>query len=134
MTMNTFTIWFLKIALSASFLSAVADRFGLWGPAGTAGVSWGNFESFTAYTAKVNPLVPQRFIPLLAWAATVLETSLGVLLLTGIMSKEVALAAAVLLAIFALSMAFGLGIKSPLDYSVFSACAAAVALYVLLAA
>ena len=28
---------FLRFALAAGFLSAVADRFGLWGPPGTPG-------------------------------------------------------------------------------------------------
>jgi len=32
---------FARIALGASFLSAVADRFGLWGPYGAKNVSWG---------------------------------------------------------------------------------------------
>lgn len=30
--------WAVRIALAAAFLSAVADRFGLWGSAGTEGV------------------------------------------------------------------------------------------------
>src|SRR5262244_2402672 len=34
---------FARFALGASFLSAVADRFGLWGPYGAKNVSWGNF-------------------------------------------------------------------------------------------
>jgi hypothetical protein len=32
---------FARFALGASFLSAVADRFGLWGPHGAKNVSWG---------------------------------------------------------------------------------------------
>src|ERR1700739_838222 len=32
---------FARFALGASFLSAVADRFGLWGPYGAKNVSWG---------------------------------------------------------------------------------------------
>ena len=31
--------WFLRIALSASYLSAVADRFGAWGGPGSPGVA-----------------------------------------------------------------------------------------------
>ena len=31
----------LRVALAVAFLSAVADRLGLWGPAGTGGVEWG---------------------------------------------------------------------------------------------
>ena len=45
-------VWLLRVALAFSFLSAVADRFGLWGPFGVAGVGWGDFERFTAYTAN----------------------------------------------------------------------------------
>src|SRR5262249_19858863 len=37
---------FARFALGASFLSAVADRFGLWGPYGAKNVSWGNFSHF----------------------------------------------------------------------------------------
>lgn len=33
---------FLRLALGATFLTAVADRFGLWGPAGAANVAWGD--------------------------------------------------------------------------------------------
>jgi hypothetical protein len=40
--------WMVRLPLAFSFLSAVADRFGLWGPFGTAGVAWGDFERLTA--------------------------------------------------------------------------------------
>ena len=40
----------MRMALAAGFLSAVADRFGLWGPIGTPGVSWGGFAKFLDYT------------------------------------------------------------------------------------
>ena len=46
--------WFLRIALAAGFLSAVADRFGLWGPPGTPGVAWGNWSEFLDYVAALN--------------------------------------------------------------------------------
>src|SRR5689334_17930898 len=45
-------VWLLRVALAFSFLSAVADRFGLWGQFGS-GVAWGDFERFTAYTAQL---------------------------------------------------------------------------------
>src|SRR5437016_11159934 len=41
---------FARFALGASFLSAVADRFGLWGPHGAKNVSWGDFAHFVEYT------------------------------------------------------------------------------------
>ena len=37
---------FLRIAVSFTMLSAVADRFGLWGE----GAVWGNMDAFLAYT------------------------------------------------------------------------------------
>ena len=45
----------MRMALAAGFLSAVADRFGLWGPIGTPGVSWGGFAKFLDYTATILP-------------------------------------------------------------------------------
>jgi hypothetical protein len=44
---------FLRLALATGFLSAGADRLGLWGPRGTPGVAWGGFDSFLAYTGKL---------------------------------------------------------------------------------
>jgi putative oxidoreductase len=54
--------------------------------------------------------------------------SLGVLLILGVWPRWVALGSAVLLALFGIAMAISFGIKSPLDYSVFSASAGAVLL------
>ncbi len=50
---------FARFALGASFLSAVADRFGLLGPYGAKNVSWGNFAHFVEYTGAVMSLFPQ---------------------------------------------------------------------------
>jgi uncharacterized membrane protein YphA (DoxX/SURF4 family) len=117
-------ILYARIALGAAFLSAVADRFGLWGKYG----GWGNFANFTKYTAEVNSFLPAFVIPFLAWAATLAETSLGIGLIIGIWPRWVALGAALLLAMFGTAMAISFGVKSPLDYSVFSASAGALLL------
>ena len=50
----TFSSVFVRLALGVSFLSAVADRFGLWGVYGQPNVSWGNYARFVDYTAKLN--------------------------------------------------------------------------------
>jgi len=42
----TFSSVFVRLALGVSFLSAVADRFGLWGVYGQPNVSWGNYARF----------------------------------------------------------------------------------------
>src|SRR5580693_208639 len=115
---------YVRIALGVAFLSAVADRFGLWGKYG----GWGNFANFTKYTGEVNSFMPALIIPFLAWAATIAELSLGILLILGLWTRWVAFSAAALLFLFAISMAISFGLKSPLDYSVFSASAGALLL------
>jgi putative oxidoreductase len=115
---------YARFALGAAFLSAVADRFGLWGKYG----GWGNFANFTQYTGQVNSFMPAFTIPFLAWAATAAELSLGVALIIGFRPRSVALGAATLLFLFGTAMAISFGIKSPLDYSVFSASAGALLL------
>jgi uncharacterized membrane protein YphA (DoxX/SURF4 family) len=116
---------YLRIALAAAFLSGIADRFGLYRG---RNVGYGNFDGFMRYTAQVNSFMPAFTIPFLAWAATCAEFSFGVLLILGIWPRWVALGSAVLLALFGLAMAISFGVKSPLDYSAFSASAGALVL------
>ena len=115
-----------RVALATAFLAAVADRFGLWGPAGSPGVAWGNFDAFTAYTAQLNFFMPPATIPFLAWTATIAEVVLGIALLLGLFTRTSALLSALMLLAFALTMTLANGIKSPLNYSVFSALGAAL--------
>jgi uncharacterized membrane protein YphA (DoxX/SURF4 family) len=121
-------IWLLRIALAAAFLSAVADRFGVWGPNGAPGVGWGDWPHFVAYTGKLLWFLPSALVNPSAWLATISEAVLAIALLTGLASRIVALASAALLASFALTMTLALGVKAPLDYSVFTATAAALLL------
>jgi len=55
--------WFLRLALAAGFLSAVADRFGMWGPPGAPNVAWGTWQPFVEYVAKLNWFAPKHAIP-----------------------------------------------------------------------
>jgi hypothetical protein len=71
---------FLRFALGVSFLSAVADRFGLWGTYGQPHVAWGDFARFVAYTGKLNWFVPTILLPTSAWASTFAEMLLGLAL------------------------------------------------------
>jgi uncharacterized membrane protein YphA (DoxX/SURF4 family) len=114
---------FARLALGAGFLSAVADRFGIWGASGATNVAWGDFGSFTAYAAKLNPWAPDALVPLVAWTATFLEIVLGILLIVGWQTRWVALASGVILLLFALGMTVGTGIKTAFDASVFAASA-----------
>ena len=92
---------YARIALGTAFLSAVAGRFGIW----DRHVDWAHFERFIRRTADVNAFMPAFTIPFLAWAATAAEISCGVLLIAGVQLRWVALASAVLLALFATAMA-----------------------------
>ena len=42
-----------RAALGVSFLLSVSDRLGFYGNPGERGVSWGTFERFLGYAAKV---------------------------------------------------------------------------------
>ena len=117
-------ILYLRTALGAAFLSGIASRFGLYG----RNVGYGNFDGFMRYTAQVNSFMPSFTIPFLAWAATLAEFVLGLALILGTWPRWVALGSAALLALFGIAMAISFGIKSPLDYSVFSASAGALVL------
>ena len=116
---------FSRLALGASFLVAVSDRFGLLGPYGAKNVSWGDFAHFVNYTGKVTSAFPRSLVLPFAWAASVAETLFGILLIAGFKTRIASVFSGFLLLIFALGMATGLGIKTPFDYSVFSAAAAA---------
>jgi len=117
-------ILYARLAVAAAFLSAVASRFGLWD--GTLDLK--HFANFVSYAGEVNSFLPKAVIPCVAVVATVCETLLGILLVLGLWPRWVSLASAVLLAMFGTAMAISFGIKSPMDYSVFSASGAAVLL------
>jgi putative oxidoreductase len=126
-TLERLGILYARTALGVAFLSGIADRFGLyWG----RNVGYGDFAGFLRYTAKVNSFMPPATIPFLGWAATAGELFFGIALIVGIWPRWVALGSAVLLVLFGVAMAISFGIKSPLDYSAFSASAAAVLLAV----
>lgn len=119
---------FLRGAIAGGFLSAVADRFGLW----SADVSvWGNWANFLDYTQVLLPWAPETLIPVFGFAATAFEIIFALLLIVGFKTELIAKLSGLLLLLFALSMTFSTGIKGAFDYSVFSASAAAFALSLL---
>jgi uncharacterized membrane protein YphA (DoxX/SURF4 family) len=124
----TFSSVFLRLALGISFLSAVADRFGVWGAYGHPNVAWGNYVRFVDYTAKLNWFLPAAMIPALAMISTVAETVFGLFLVLGWKTRITALLSGVLLTTFALAMTVALGVQAPLNFSVFSAAAGALLL------
>jgi len=120
--LQRWAVRYARLALGAAFLSGIASRFGLWGE----GVGYGNYANFVKATAEVNSFMPAATIPFLAAAATAGELGFGLALVLGLWPRSVAWGSAILLALFGTAMAISGGIKSPLDYSVFSASAAAV--------
>jgi len=116
------------LALGLTLLSAVADRFGIWGPPGGATVAWGDWTHFVAYTAKVNSFLPSSLAPVLAIIATAAEALLGIALILGLFRRPVAFASALLFALFACAMTLSFGVKAPLNFSVFVDFAAALVL------
>lgn len=116
---------FLRLAISAGFLSAVADRFGFWSKENS---TWGNWENFLAYTKVLNPLIPESLISPVGTIATGLEIIFPVFLLIGFKTELFAKLSGILLLLFGISMIFSVGIKAPLDYSVFTGAAACFAL------
>ena len=116
---------FLRIALAAGFLSAVASRLGWWGKQSSG------WKNFLEYTGEVNSFAPANAIPILAIVSTALEIVFGILLLMGYQTRWAALGAAILTLLFALAMTWSFGIKNPFDYSVFAVSAAAFLLAVM---
>ncbi len=125
----TLACWAVRISLAMSFLSAVADRSGFWGPPDSVGVAWGNIARYEGYVAKLNWFLPLQLVSPIGWLATSAEVLIAIGLIVGIQLRWVALAAALLLTTFATTMAVAFGFKPPLDYSVFSAAAAAFLLF-----
>lgn len=105
---------FLRFAIAITMLSAVADRFGFWGE----NSAWGNWENFEKYTKQLTFFLPEILSTFSAYAATFLEIIFPVMLIFGFKTKIAAYGTGFLLLIFAFSMVIALGIKAPLDYSV----------------
>ncbi|SUX48163.1 DoxX family protein [Chryseobacterium indoltheticum] len=112
---------FLRVIISVTMLSAVADRFGLWGD----NSAWGNWENFEKYTRQLTFFLPEMLSTFSAYAATFLEVLFPLMLILGFKTKIAAYGTGFLLLVFALSMTIALGIKAPLDYSVWVGSAAA---------
>lgn len=116
---------FLRLAIGVGFLSAVADRFGMW-PATVS--AWGNFDSFLAATQTLNPWAPESFIYPLAVGVTIAEVVFGICIIIGFRTALMAKFSGLLLILFTISMTLTGSIKAPLDYGVFGIAAAAFAL------
>lgn len=100
---------FLRLGLSLTMLSAVADRFGFWGE----NSAWGNWDNFEKYTKQLTFFLPESLGVFSAYMATFFEILFPLMLILGFKTT------------FALSMTIALGVNAPLDYSVWIGSAAA---------
>jgi putative oxidoreductase len=116
---QSFASLFLRLALAAGFLSACFDRFGWLGPNGAKGVAWGDWAHFSAYTHRLLPFLSAEIANIFGILATIGEVGFSILLIFGFMTRRAALGSGVLAFCFALAMTAALGIKTPLDFSVF---------------
>src|SRR4051812_308407 len=117
---GSFSSVLLRYGLGLGFLSAVADRLGLWGTFGQPNVEWGNFSRFLEYTQLLNWYLPAELIPPLGVIATSAEILLGLLLLVGWHTRVAALLSGFLLLTFGAAMTLALGVKAPLNFAVFT--------------
>lgn len=129
--LHLFTFWALRLSLASAFLSAVADRLGWWGKPGAPNVAWGEWAPFVNYTGHLLGFMPNSWVGFFALTATIAEIVLAIWLIIGIRIQWAAYASAALLMSFAVPMTLADGIKGPLNYSVFTAFAAALAVAVL---
>ena len=76
---------FLRLAISAGFLSAVADRFGWWAKEISV---WGTWNSFLEYTQLINPWIPAALIPAVGIVASGAEIVFTLFLIIGFNIKQ----------------------------------------------
>lgn len=126
-TQNKYPQLFLRLALSVTMLSAVADRLGFWSKENS---SWGSMTSFEEYTRKLTFFLPEALSTFSAYAATFFEILFPLMLIIGFKTRIAAFGSSILLLIFAVSMVMALGPKAPFDYSVWVGSAGALLLAV----
>lgn len=115
---------FLRLAIAAGFLSAVADRFGWW----DYHLAWGSWDKFTEYTGTLLPWAPDWLIRFSAYTATATEIVFALFLLIGWKVNLFAKLSGLLMLCFSLAMWTSTGIKTVFDASVLAAAGAAFAL------
>ncbi len=118
----------LRLALGTSFLSPVGDRLGLLGAFGKPNIEWGNWDRFIDYTATLMPFLERPVVNIMGTLATIAEIIIGVLLIIGFKTKVAAIGSSLLTFIFIIAMTTSLGIKAPVNYSVFTTCFASLLL------
>lgn len=115
---------FLRLTIASGFLSAVADRFGVWG----YNVTWGSWDKFIEYTQVLLPYFGHTLVQIIAIIVTALEIFFALFLLIGFKTHWIAKFSGILFLLFGFTLWISSGLKIALDSSVFIASAAAFAL------
>jgi hypothetical protein len=114
-----YTTFYLMLALGTGFLSAVADRFGFLGPGNSFGCV-GEFSQLPALHSGLESLASSKLDSISRLGRHDLRGGLGIALILGLWAKLAAHASGVLTLFFGLAMIFALGVKAPLNYSIFA--------------
>jgi putative oxidoreductase len=113
---------FVRLWIAVDFAYSIADRFGVLGPYGSPGVSFGSWKNFVAYTHVLNGLLPLSAAPFLAAAATAYEAILSLTLSLGIYSRFFSAATALLTAVYVVTMTLTSGFSSQFEFAVLLIC------------
>ncbi|CAM1656702.1 unnamed protein product [Bartonella choladocola] len=122
-------IYFAKVSLAISYLSAVFDRFGFWGHFGETGVSWGSMTQFFKHVSTLCPLAPENMIPVIGWVVTVLEALIALAYIINTKNKFINIANIFLLLLFLLSMSLFQSIKMMINFNVIVCFAISLLIY-----
>ena len=122
-------IYFAKVSLAISYLSAVFDRFGFWGHFGETGVSWGSMTQFFKHVSTLCPWAPENMIPVIGWVVTVLEALIALAYIINAKNKIINYANIFLLILFIISMSFFQSIKMMINFNVIVCFSTALLIY-----
>ena len=122
-------IYFAKVSLAISYLSAVFDRFGFWGHFGETGVSWGSMTQFFKHVSTLCPWATENMIPVIGWVVTVLEALIALAYIINAKNKIINYANIFLLILFIISMSLFQSIKMMINFNVIVCFSTALLIY-----
>lgn len=128
--LQPFAQLYLRLAIGTAFAFFGLDRLGVWGPYGKPWVSWGDWAHFSPRAHHLMFFLSYGLAEAFAVIATILEISVGILLIIGLLTRWASFVSCGLALCFALAMTIADGITSPLGYSVFTVSAASLLLAV----